>query len=257
MDFTNSTVIITGGGSGIGRETALRFAQRGANIVIADIDEQAISNTKRQIASEVGSSVNVVGYETNVADTEEIEAMVSATLDRFGSIDVLINNAGISTAAVGPLQSAPEDITEAMWDELMNVNLKGAFLVAKQTIPHLRDGDGGAIVNTSSISAHDFTPGIMNYSVSKGGVDTLTKQLALDLAEDQIRVNAVCPMVTETSMTDEEAEENEDLQKMRESIPLGRINEPEDVANPILFLASDMARNITGQLLLIDGGRSL
>jgi 3-oxoacyl-[acyl-carrier protein] reductase len=245
-----TTTVITGAGSGMGRATARLFAERGADVVAVDIDGEAAEATADDIA-ELGDG-DAIGVTADVSDPEDVEAFVDRAIDAFGSVDVLHNNAGI------PQQSTPvEDVTEETWNSVIDVNLKSAFLGAKYAVPYMREQGGGVILNTASTAGIRPRTGLSAYATSKGGMITLTKQLAHELAEDGIRVNAICPVATDTDMLPEFAGDDLSVESMADTIPLGRLGEPEDVAHAAAFLASDEAAMVTGSALEVDGGRDI
>lgn len=249
MDFTGRSVIVTGAGSGMGEATARRFADHGASVVVADLDEDAASETVETIENDGGTAV---AHVADVSDTDDVEAMVERSVDEFGGLDVLHNNAGI------PQESTPvEEVTEETWDAIQDVNLKSAFLGTKAAVPHLRESDAGVILNTASTAAIRPRTGLSAYVASKAGMVGLTKQLAHELAEDDIRVNAICPVATDTPMLQDFAAGDLSVEGMQDTIPLGRLCEPEDVASAATFLASDDADMITGTALEVDGGRDI
>jgi 3-oxoacyl-[acyl-carrier protein] reductase len=251
MPLNDLVAAITGAGSGMGRATARLFAERGADVAVVDLDGDAVTETTSMIegAADDGSAIPVTA---DVSDTDDVAAFVERTVEEFGRIDVLHNNAGI------PQQSTPvEDVTEEAWDRIQNVNLKSAFLGAKYAVPHMREQGGGVILNTASTAGIRPRTGLSAYCASKGGMITLTKQLAYELAEDGIRVNAICPVATDTDMLPEFAAGDLSVELMRETIPLGRLAEPRDVAHAAAFLASDEAAMVTGTALEVDGGRDI
>ncbi|PSP66483.1 short chain dehydrogenase [Halobacteriales archaeon QS_1_69_70] len=249
MSIGTKTAAITGAGSGMGRATARLFAERGADVAVIDIDGEAAEETVSLIGEDGGSAIAVTADSSEAAD---VEAFVDRTASAFGGIDVLHNNAGI------PQESTPvEDVTEATWDRIQAVNLKSAFLGAKYAVPEMRLGGGGVILNTASTAGIRPRTGLSAYCAAKGGMITLTKQLAHELAEDEIRVNAVCPVATDTDMLPEFAAGDLSVESMRDTIPLGRLAEATDVAHAAAFLASDEASMITGTALEVDGGRDI
>lgn len=234
--------IVTGGGSGIGRAAALRFAEEGAEVAVFDV----AGDTARATAAECGGR----GFAVDVTDREAFASAV----DEVGPVDVYFANAGIPQAAK-PFEAT----TRAEWDRIVAVNLTALFETAQVVAPVLRGGGGGAIVVTSSIAAARPRPGIAAYVAAKAGVEGLVRALALELAPT-IRVNAIAPVAVRTPMLKEfafGATEEETIERVEATIPLRRLTEPEDVAAAALYLASDEARCITGTVLNVDGGRSL
>jgi 3-oxoacyl-[acyl-carrier protein] reductase len=249
MPFTTKTVAVTGAGSGMGRATAELFAERGASVVVVDVDGDAAEETAARIQAAGGEATATVA---DVSDADDVEAFVEETVETYGSIDVLHNNAGI------PQQSTPvEDVAETTWDQIQDVNLKSAFLGAKYAVPHMKEQGEGVVLNTASTAGIRPRTGLSAYAASKGGMITLTKQLAHELAEDGIRVNAICPVATDTEMLPEFAAGDLSVEGMADTIPMGRLAEPDDIASAAAFLASDEAEMITGTALEVDGGRDL
>ena len=250
MDFSQKTAIVTGAGSGMGRTTARLFAEHDANVVVVDIDDDAATETVEDI-TDAGDGT-ATAFTADVSDSADVSRFVDRTIERFGRIDVLHNNAGI------PQQSTPvEDVTEETWDQIQDINLKSAFLGAKHAVPHMREQDGGVILNTASTAGIRPRTGLSAYSASKGGMITLTKQLAYELAEDDIRVNAICPVATDTDMLPKFTGDDLSVEGIAGTIPLGRLAEPDDIANAAVFLASEQAAMITGTALEVDGGRDI
>lgn len=236
--------LITGAGSGIGRSTALVFATEGAKVAVLDWSREAGAGTARIVQEQGGKAFAICG---DVSQEPDMEAAVRQTVEAYERLDILVNNAAIEFAA-GATETSVED-----WDRVQAINLRGVFLCCKHAIPVMQRQGGGAIVNVASANALVAVPAHAAYSAAKGGVVSLTRQLALDYGPDNIRVNCICPTTTDTPMvraaTDERA-----LREIAEKHPLRRIAKPEDIAYAILFLASDEARCITGVLLPVDAG---
>jgi NAD(P)-dependent dehydrogenase (short-subunit alcohol dehydrogenase family) len=252
--FEGKVTLVTGGGSGIGRATALRFAQEGANVVLPDINydgARAVAGEIRELGREA------LAVEADVSTPEGAQQMVREAMERFNQLDVVFANAGIGGGA--PIL----EMDVAAWDEVIRVNLRGVFLTCKYSVPALIESGGGAIVNmSSSMAGWDVSEGGAAYMASKEGVSGLTKSLALQLGRYRIRVNAICPGVIQTRLSfDPETDSEEAWQARYEQfakrIPLRRVGQPEDVAATVAFLASDDARHISGSMLLIDGGQTL
>jgi NAD(P)-dependent dehydrogenase (short-subunit alcohol dehydrogenase family) len=244
-------VLVTGGARGIGRAIAERCVAEGASVAIADIDEAG----GQQVAAELGAAgASCMFGRCDITREDDVAAIVEQTASRLGPIDVLVNNAG-----VGSYHDAAE-MTEAQWDQVMGVDLKGAWLCAKHVLPGMRRLRRGSIVNISSIHAHVTVKGMFPYAAAKSGIVGLTRSLALDCAGDNIRVNALCPGFVRTYLVEEWlASQPDPAAAEREMLafhPLGRIAEPAEIAAFVAFLASDDASFVTGASLLADGGLS-
>lgn len=249
MTLDGKTAAITGAGSGMGRATAELFAERGARVVVVDLDAGAAEETVDHIETAGGEATAV---EADVSVGEDVQEFVDRTVEAYGRIDVLHNNAGI------PQQSTPvEEVTGETWDRIQDVNLKSAFLGAKYAVPHMREQGSGLILNTASTAGIRPRTGLSAYCASKGGMITLTKQLAHELADAGIRVNAVCPVATDTDMLPEFTGEDLSIEGMADTIPMGRLAEPGDIAHAAAYLASDGAEMVTGTALEVDGGRDI
>jgi NAD(P)-dependent dehydrogenase (short-subunit alcohol dehydrogenase family) len=247
MRLAGKVALITGAGGGIGRATALLFAREGACVAAADYDAAAAQSTCAEIGALGGRGL---GLGVDVADPDQVEAMVQATLATFGGIDILFNNAGIL------LFGSVSGTTFADWRRVMAVNLDGVFLCSKAVIPHLRNRGGGAIINmSSSTGAHDGNGNAAAYVTSKGGVTLLTRCLAIDHAADHIRVNAIAPGPTDTPML-RRAMSPTEIDAFAATFPAGRLGQPHEIAAAALFLASDEASFVTGAVFAVDGGQT-
>lgn len=249
MKLDGKVAIITGAGSGIGQATAILFAGEGARVAVADISVSAGQDTVAQIKSHGHSAIFV---QVDVSHAGQVQEMVQATIDAFGRLDILFNNAGTNLAAT-ITETREED-----WDRVMAVNVKGVFLGCKYAIPAMIQGGGGVIINASSAAGIVGLRGLAAYTASKGAVLQLTRNIALDYAEYNIRANALCPGVTASPMTLDVIQAHPDpeamRQRMEEGRPLGRMAEPEEMAKGALFLASDDSSFMTGAPLIVDGG---
>ena len=246
MRLESKVAIITGGANGMGESEAKLFAAEGAKVVIADVLEQDGRKVEAEIAETGGEAVFV---HLDVTDEEEWKEVIAATVSRYGKLDILVNNAGISGS------TSPETMDTEAWDNLMEINAKGVFLGIKHAIPEMQKAGGGSIVNISSISGmvgQEYTH--MGYNASKGAVRILTKSAAVQQAKNGIRVNSVHPGVMPPMLTSRVTAEPSLRQKMIDSVPMAREGKREEVANAVLFLASDDASYITGAELPVDGG---
>jgi NAD(P)-dependent dehydrogenase (short-subunit alcohol dehydrogenase family) len=245
LEFDGKVALITGGNSGIGRETAISFAEKGANVVIAARREAESIETLELIRAAGGNAEFV---KTDVSDESQVEAMVAHTIKSFGRLDFAFNNAAITGDAT-PLDEYPREV----WDRVISVNLTGTWLCMQSEIRHMKANGGGAIVNTTSISGHRGSPNLPAYSVSKWGVIGMTKAAAKGYGRYGIRVNAVSPGHTETPMLGLNDDE-ERLSALIEQYPLGRIGQSNDIAEAVIWLCSDSASFITGVSLPVEGG---
>ena len=237
-------VVVTGAGSGIGAASAFAFAAAGASVVCAGRTLDSVRQTAGTIVQDGGVAQAV---RTDVSDNASVSSLVNAAIDRFGRIDVLFNNAGISPSG------RITDIDETQWDECLDINLKGVFLTSRQVIPHMRDR-GGVILNTAGTFGLRPSTGKAAYAAAKAGVINLTRSIALDYARENIRCNAICPGFVDTPLTAAFSGAERDA-FLERSQPLHGMIQPENVAELALWLASDAARMITGQSFIIDGGQ--
>ena len=251
--FDGKVVIITGGGYGIGRGTAAEFAREGASVTIADINEEAGNAAVSQMKEEGGGGLLVQADVSSAADCRRV---VKETVSAYGGVDILFNNVGIQSP---DSYLNVEDTPEAMWDRILNVNLKSYFLMSKYAIPEMRKRGGGAIINTASVQGLQSQKLVPAYAASKGGILSLTRQMALDYAAENIRVLAVCPGAIDTEMLRaaaalEPGDSDDVIHQWGSTHPLGRIGSPQDIANVVVFLASDKASFMTGEYVSVDGG---
>ena len=247
----NRVVIVTGAGAGIGKATALLFAEEGAKVVLVEVDAAAAQRTADELTVKGHAAV---ASPTDVSQSAQAKAAVDLAVERFGCVDVLVNNAGVE------LKRPVEETSEEEWDRVLSINLKGTFLMSKFTIPIMKERRRGAIVNNSSVGYFIAAPNSTAYGASKAGMMALTRGMALELAPYNIRVNAVCPGVIDTPMNERNAARAADPEAMRQSwfdvTPLKRLGTARDVAYAMLFLACDESSFITGTPLIIDGGRT-
>jgi 3-oxoacyl-[acyl-carrier protein] reductase len=245
MRLKDRVAIVTGGGAGIGEATSLRFAQEGAKVVVADVDMAAAQKVVDKVKEKGGQAIP---FKVDVRVMAEVTNMVGTAIKGFGTLDIIVNNAGINRDAIA------KRMTEEQWNIVLDVNLKGTFLCCQAASVPMMEKKYGRIINTSSIGSLGNI-GQANYSASKAGVIGLTKTLALELAKYNINVNCVAPGATMTQMT---AGIPPDIAaKFKEGIPLKRFAEPAEIANAHVFFASEDASYITGQVLFVDGGISL
>ena len=243
-ELEGKVAIVTGGSSGIGRAIVDLFAKEGARIVVADIQETDAADTVKK------GTIKFV--RTDVRERAQVQRLVEACVNEFGGIDIVCNDAGVGQ------NQAVSDTTEKDWDKIVDTNLKGVFLVSKYALPHMLMRKMGTIVNISSQLGLTALPGRAAYCASKAGVILLTKVLALEYAEHNIRVNCVCPGPIQTPMLEfthnQDADPAESKRNLLRMVPLARMGRPEEIAQAVLFLVSDRSSYVTGQHLVVDGG---
>lgn len=249
MKLDGKVAIITGAGSGIGRATAILFAREGARVIVADWVAAAGEETVAEIKANRGEASFV---QVDVSKAAEVEEMVRLTVEMYGRLDILFNNAGLT------LPARITETSEEVWQKSLDVNLKGVMLGCKYAIPEMQKIGGGSIINTASMLGLVASPGQAPYCAAKGGVVLLTKQVAIDYARNNIRVNCICPSEVDTPMHRKFIEESPDPEatkkRLLERIPLNRVAQPEEIASVALFLASVDSAYVTGAALPVDGG---
>ena len=252
MRLEGKVALVTGGGSGIGRASAEAFAREGARVVVADLSESNALETAAKIGEGGGEAATARG---DVTDSADAEAMVRAAVDRYGGLDVLLNSAGITSRHGSLKDASPEEA----WDKVIDINLKGTWMVSWHAVREMERSGGGSIVNLASTMALVGYPvgigdGFNPYPPSKGGVLQFTRTLALAYAKKGIRVNCLCPGYIATSLTADLRANDETRRLTLDRTPMGRYGLPEEVANAAIFLASDESSFITGSPLIVDGG---
>ncbi len=244
MRFKDKVAVVTGGAQGIGQAIAKTLAQGGANVVVADLQVEKAEATAKEIIAITG--MQAIAVQVDVADNASAKAMIDRAIAEFGRIDILVNNAGTTR------DNLIMRMKEADWDLVLNVNLKGAFNCSKAAIRSMMKQRYGRIINITSVSGLAGQAGQTNYSSSKAGLIGFTKALAKEVGSRNITVNAIAPGFIETVLTDDLPQELKDM--ALQMTPVGRFGKPQDVANAVVFLASDEVSFITGQVLSVDGG---
>lgn len=246
--FADKVVLVTGAGGVLGRTTSLAFAQQGATVVVADVNQAGVDETVAQIQAQGGAASGVV---VDVTDSESVKAMVDTAVSRHGGLHVAFNNAGILDGGT-PVGHHDEDV----WNRVISVNLTGVFLALKHETAHMAAHGGGAIVNTASnLGAHWRLAGMSAYSTSKAGVSFLTRTAALEYIRYGVRVNAISPGPIDTPMSYLQGETREQRDaRIAPSVPLGRVADPQEVANAVLWLSSEKSSYVVGHDHVIDGG---
>jgi len=252
-ELQNQVVIVTGSGNGIGKGIATCFAQKGAAVVIATIDASEGAHVEKTLNESTPGQALFI--QTDVASEASVQSMIKQTYDQFGKIDTLVNNAGITVF------KSIEEATLADWENLINIDLRGPFLCSKYVIPYMKEKRNGSIINISSNHALATLPNTEIYAAAKGGVNAMTRSMALSLGADGIRVNAICPGFTNTPhyqrWLTEQGEAENVLKQVTDLHAVNRISEPEDIGKLALYLASEDAAMVTGECMVIDGGLSI
>ena len=252
MRLENKVALVTGGGSGIGRATASLFSREGAKVVVSDLRGPDALETARQLESGGGDATTVTG---DVTSSEDAERMIRTAVDSYGRLDVLVNSAGVTIRNALSDGASPEEI----WDRVIEVNLKGTYLMSWHAVPAMEDAGGGSIINLASIlGVVGYAPsrglGFDPYPASKAGIMQFTKNLAVDCAQRNIRVNCICPGYVATGMSQAVYDDPQILRDLEQRIPMGRIAQPEEIAQTALFLASDESSYVTAVPIVVDGG---
>jgi 3-oxoacyl-[acyl-carrier protein] reductase len=256
MRLQDKVAVVTGAASGFGEGIARRFAAEGAKVVLADLNDPAGEAVAAEISASGAAPEGAATYvHADVTDLAQVKAMIDTAVERFGRLDILVNNAGTSH-----LRKSMIEVSEEDFDRTFAVNVKSIYLAAIAAVPLFRAQGAGCIVNVSSTAAISPRAGLTWYNGSKGAVNTITKSMAVELAPDKIRVNAICPVAGDTPLLATfmgKPDTPENRAPFLATIPLGRLSTPEDIANAALYLASDEASLLTGVLLEVDGGRCI
>jgi NAD(P)-dependent dehydrogenase (short-subunit alcohol dehydrogenase family) len=248
--YAGKVAFVTGAGSGIGRATALAFAREGASVVVSDISERGNQETVRMIEE---LDERALAVRCDVTRTGDVKAALDRTVETFGRLDVAFNNAGVEQE-----EAATAQLAEEVWDRVIDIDLRGVFVCMKHEIPLMLEQGGGAIVNTSSGAGVKGFPMGAAYVAAKHGVIGLTRSAALDYAQANIRINAVCPGIIETQMMDRVTGDTpEGRQQVISQEPIGRMGKPEEIAEAVLWLCSEAASFVVGHAMVVDGGQTV
>jgi NAD(P)-dependent dehydrogenase (short-subunit alcohol dehydrogenase family) len=246
LDLSGKVAVVTGGSRGLGKAIALAMAKQGASVAICGRKQEGLDQAKKEFG-EMG--LQVMAQVANVGKSDQVDALFQAVGDQFGRLDILVNNVGMNI-----LTPSVTEADEALWDKIIETNLKGAYLVSSRAVRLMKKGAGGKIINISSIAAQKAAMGMGIYCVAKAGVEMLTKILAIELAQDHINVNAVAPSVVRTQFSQPFWSNDSLLKEITKTIPMGRIAEIDDVVGTVLFLASGLSDFVTGEVINVDGG---
>ena len=244
--LSGKVALVTGGSRGLGRDMALAMAEKGAQVAICGRKREYLDEAVQEFHSR---GLEVMTQSANVGRSDEVKTLFNALGERFGRLDILINNVGTNI-----LTPSVVEADEGLWDKIIQTSLKSAFLVSRQAVPMMKQGGGGKIVNISSIAARKATRGMGIYCVAKAGLEMLTKVLAVELAPDGITVNAVAPCMVKTKFSEPLWSNDGIYNEIIKTIPVGRIAETGDVVGAVLFLVSDLSEFVTGEVITVDGG---
>lgn len=247
FDIKNKVAVITGASKGIGEAIARIFAEYGAKVVISSRKQADLDQLAAEISAETGAEV--VGIAAHAGELEQLKGLIDKTVERFGGVDILVNN-----AATNPVYGPSLDCPESAFDKIMQVNVKAPFELSKYVHPIMKQRGGGNIINISSIAGHTPDPGLGIYSVSKASLNMLTKVLAKEWGQDGIRVNAICPGLIKTKFSQALWEDEKTLNHFTKRLPIARMGEVEEISPIALYLASDASSYTTGQMFSVDGG---
>ena len=247
--FFNKTAMITGAGSGIGRSSALAFAREGANVLVSDINVQGGEETVQMIQESKGKAHF---FQCDVSQSAQVEGLIEKTIQTFGGLDYAVNNAGVSMRPASTVE-----LDEAEWDRVIGINLKSVWLCMKYEIPQMQKIGGGVIINVSSLAGIRGKEGTLAYTASKHGIIGMTKTAALEYAKEGIRINAVCPGLTESGMTAGLDHHPDIAQQLVAQIPMGHMGQSQNIADAVIWLCDNTASFITGHVLVIDGGQTI
>ncbi len=248
MRLKDKTAIITGGGTGIGRASAVLFAREGANIVICGRRIQKLKEVEKEIIKDLGLKSKVSAISCDISKQDDVKKLLDKSIKQFKKIDIVLNNAGVFRG------SLIHEHTLSDWEDTININLKGMFLLTKKIIPVMISNGGGSIINIASILGMVAIPEASAYNASKGGVIMFTKSIAVEYGKHNIRANCICPGLVETPMTHGFVADKKVATEILKAYPAGRFGRPEDIAYGCLYLASDESSWVTGTALTIDGG---
>ena len=249
MRLKDKVAVITGAGAGMGRSVALRFSKEGAKVVVVDINEKKGKDT---VASVTKTGRDAIFIKADVSKTKEVKNMFKVTIEKYGALHILYNNAGIFLREI---DNCVTEVSEETWDRFMDVNLKSVFLCSKYGIPEIIKSGGGSVINVSSSAGIIASKNVDSYTATKGAIISLTRSMAVEYASQKVHINCIVPCGIDTPMLDESRKKpGWDEEKHLSKIPARRFGRPEEVANMALFLASDEAAYVVGAIFVIDGG---